>query len=98
MLTRSQPMSLLKHALLAVSLAVPLAPASAQAPRTVRIVVPLAPGGGADYIARLMAEQISQTQPVTMVTENRPGAGMAIGTEAVARAAPDGGTLLLTNT
>lgn len=93
-------MSLLRSSLLAVSLiaTLPLAPASSQAPRTVRIIVPFAPGGGADYIARLMGEQISQMQPVTAVIENRPGAGMAIGTEAVARAVPDGGTLLLTNT
>lgn len=72
-------------------------PAWPQTPRTVKIVVPFAPGGGADFIARLVAEQVSRMQGITTVIENRPGAGMAIGTEAAARAAPDGGTLLLTN-
>jgi tripartite-type tricarboxylate transporter receptor subunit TctC len=72
-------------------------PASSQAPRNIKIIVPLAAGGGADFIARLVGEQVSRMQGATVVIENRPGAGMAIGTEAAARAAPDGGTLLLTN-
>ena len=58
--------------------------------QTLKIVVPYAPGGGADILARLLAEQISRTQGSTMVIENRPGAGAAIGAEAVSRAAPDG--------
>jgi tripartite-type tricarboxylate transporter receptor subunit TctC len=65
--------------------------------RTIKIVVPLAPGGGGDIVARLVAEQVARTQGPTMVVENRPGAGTAIATEAVARAAPDGNTLLITN-
>jgi tripartite-type tricarboxylate transporter receptor subunit TctC len=73
------------------------APASSQAPRNIKIIVPLAAGGGADFVARLVGEQVSRMQRATVVIENRPGAGMAIGTEAAARAAPDGGTLLLTN-
>ena len=52
-------------------------------------------GGGADILARLLADQISRTQNVTMVVENRPGASNTIGTEAAARAAPDGNTLLI---
>ena len=73
------------------------APAGSQTARTVKIVVPLAPGGGADILARELAEQIGRAQNVTVVVENRAGAGTAIGTEAVARAAPDGNTVLLTN-
>jgi tripartite-type tricarboxylate transporter receptor subunit TctC len=67
----------------------------AQAAQTIRIVVPFPPGGGADILARLVAEQMGQANGFTMVTENRPGAGTAIGTEAVSRAAPDGNTILL---
>jgi tripartite-type tricarboxylate transporter receptor subunit TctC len=66
-----------------------------QSARTIKIIVPLAPGGGADILARLMADQISRAQSPTVVVENRPGAGSAIGTEAVSRAAPDGNTLLI---
>ena len=69
--------------------------AHAQTARTVRIVVPFPPGGGADMLARLVAEQMGRANGVTMVTENRPGAGTVIGTEAVSRAAPDGNTILL---
>jgi tripartite-type tricarboxylate transporter receptor subunit TctC len=70
--------------------------AGAQATRTIRIVVPYAAGGGVDLLSRLLAEQIGRSQGVTMVVENRPGASTVIGTEAVARAAPDGNTLLMT--
>jgi tripartite-type tricarboxylate transporter receptor subunit TctC len=72
-------------------------PALSQTARTLKIVVPLAAGGGADIVARVLAEQIGRAQNVTAVVENRPGAGTVIGTEAVARAAPDGETVLLTN-
>src|SRR6266850_6432895 len=63
--------------------------------RTIKIVVAQSPGGAADVLARLLAEQISRTQGLSMVIENRPGAASIIGTEAVSRAAPDGNTLLL---
>jgi tripartite-type tricarboxylate transporter receptor subunit TctC len=63
--------------------------------RTIKIVVGVPPGGAADSVARLLAEQISRTQAVSMVVENRAGAVNMIATEAVARAAPDGSTLLL---
>ena len=70
--------------------------AQSQAPRTIRIVVPLAPGGTADTLARILGEQIGRAQGVTIVIENRPGGGTVTGTEAVSRAAPDGNTLLVT--
>ena len=63
--------------------------------RTIKIVVAQPPGGATDILARLLAEQISRTQGLSMVIENRPGAASIIGTEAVSRAAPDGNTLLL---
>ncbi len=69
--------------------------ALAQSGRTVKIVVPYPPGSGPDITSRLMAEQISRMQNVSMVVENRPGGGTLIGTEAVMRAEPDGNTLLL---
>jgi tripartite-type tricarboxylate transporter receptor subunit TctC len=66
-----------------------------QTTRTIKIVVPFAPGGAFDILARLLAEQIGRAQPLTIIVENRPGAGTVIATEATARAAPDGSTVLL---
>ena len=65
-----------------------------QATRTIKIVVPFPPGGGVDIVARLMADQIGRAHSTTVVIDNRPGAGTMIATEAVARAAPDGNTIL----
>jgi tripartite-type tricarboxylate transporter receptor subunit TctC len=62
---------------------------------TIKIVVPLPAGGGVDVVARQLAEQIGQAQGATFIIENRPGAGTIIGTDAVARANPDGNTLLM---
>ena len=69
--------------------------ASSQVARTIKIIVPLPPGGAGDIVARLLAEQVGRAESATVVTENRPGAGSVIGTEAVARAMPDGNTLLI---
>jgi tripartite-type tricarboxylate transporter receptor subunit TctC len=60
------------------------------------IVMPAPAGGAGDIVARMLAEQVGRAQGLTLVIENRPGAGTIIGTEAVARAAPDGSTLLIT--
>jgi tripartite-type tricarboxylate transporter receptor subunit TctC len=68
---------------------------SAPTARTIKIIVPSSVGGGADILARLLADQIGRTQSVTVVVENRPGASNTIGTEAAARATPDGNTLLI---
>jgi tripartite-type tricarboxylate transporter receptor subunit TctC len=70
--------------------------ARSESARTIKLVVPVPAGASTDFVARLMAEQISRAQGVTMVIENRPGASGMIGTEAVSRAAPDGTTLLMT--
>jgi tripartite-type tricarboxylate transporter receptor subunit TctC len=60
-----------------------------------RVVVPFAPGGGADTMARLIGQQVGARSGKAIVVENRPGAGSMIGTELAARAAPDGGTVLV---
>jgi tripartite-type tricarboxylate transporter receptor subunit TctC len=63
--------------------------------RTIKIVVPFPPGGTADIIARLLGEQVGKAQGLTVLTENRPGAGASIAYDVVARAAPDGNTVVL---
>jgi len=63
--------------------------------RQVRIIVPFAAGGPADVYARFIAQRLQDALKQTFVVENRPGAGSLIGTEAVAKSAPDGYTLLL---
>jgi len=68
--------------------------ASPQTQRTIKLIVPSAPGGVTDILARLLGDQIGQMKGVTVVIDNRPGAGEVIGTEAATRAAPDGNTLL----
>jgi tripartite-type tricarboxylate transporter receptor subunit TctC len=70
--------------------------AAAQSGRTIRMVVPAAPGASTDFVARLTADHMSRAQGVTAVVENRAGANGMIGVESVARSAPDGNTLLVT--
>ena len=63
--------------------------------RPIRIIVPFGLGGSADVAGRFLAEQLAQSLGQPVVIENRPGAGGTIGADAVARATPDGYTLLL---
>jgi len=65
--------------------------------RPVRIVVAVAPGGGADIVARLIGQWLSERLGQQFIVENRPGGGTNIGTEMVVRAPADGYTLLLVN-
>jgi tripartite-type tricarboxylate transporter receptor subunit TctC len=69
--------------------------ASSQRGQTIKLIVPVPPGGAADILARNLAAQIGNSVGASLIVENRPGAGTVIGTETVARATPDGGTLLL---
>jgi tripartite-type tricarboxylate transporter receptor subunit TctC len=64
--------------------------------RPVRIIVPVAPGGGVDVMARMLAQQLSERWIQQFVVENRPGAAGIIGSKAVIGSAPDGYTLLYT--
>jgi tripartite-type tricarboxylate transporter receptor subunit TctC len=70
-------------------------PALAQAPRPTTMVVPFPAGGTTDLLGRMMAEHWRADLGLNMVVENRPGAGTTLGAQFVARAAPDGHTLLM---
>jgi len=89
---------LLRSALLAATglLATPAQADTAWNPdRALRIVVPVAPGGSLDILGRLLARHLTEALGQNVVTENKPGAGSNIAFELVARAAPDGLTLLV---
>jgi tripartite-type tricarboxylate transporter receptor subunit TctC len=79
---------------LALAAASPVAQA-AWPERPVRLVVPFAPGGGTDQVARLLAAGLSQALNQSVVVENKPGAGTVIGTDLVAKSPPDGYAVLV---
>ena len=77
----------------AAALATPALAQDAWPSRPIRCIVPLPPGGGTDATARIATKRLSDALGVPVVVENRPGAGGTVGSEAVARATPDGYTI-----
>ena len=86
-----------KLGLVVAALAALASPVTAQTwpTKPVKIVVPFGPGGPADVYARIVAQGLTETFKQQFIIENKPGAGALIGTEVVAKAAPDGYTLLM---
>jgi tripartite-type tricarboxylate transporter receptor subunit TctC len=83
---------------LALALAATEAFAQSYPAKPVRFIVPFAPGGGADLVARLVATPLSESLGQQVVVDNRGGASGIIGTEMAAKSAPDGYTMVLTST
>jgi tripartite-type tricarboxylate transporter receptor subunit TctC len=91
------PYLLLLRIFLLCTIANPLlaAPADSYPNKAIRIVVPFVAGGGGDFIARAWADKLSETIKQPIIIDNRGGGNTVVGTELVAKAAPDGYTLLL---
>jgi tripartite-type tricarboxylate transporter receptor subunit TctC len=87
-----------RAALVAATVLALTSAASAQSYPTqpIKLVVPFAPGGGADILARVLGDPLSKRLGVPIVIENKPGAGATLGADIVAKSAPDGYTILLT--
>jgi tripartite-type tricarboxylate transporter receptor subunit TctC len=81
-------------AAIAATLATGVCAQSGYPTKPVRIIVPLAPGGNVDIVARSLAQQLTDSMGQQIIVENRPGASSLVGTQLVAKAAPDGYTLL----
>jgi tripartite-type tricarboxylate transporter receptor subunit TctC len=92
-------MTIARRTLIAASLAAAALPARAQAwpSKPLKLVVPFAAGGTTDVVGRVLAEYLGQRLGQNIVVENRPGKGATIGSAQVAKAAPDGYTLVVSN-
>ena len=88
--------SILTGSLLALSTSATWAQAYPSKP--VKLIVPFAPGGFTDVVARILGQKLSSTMGQQFIVENKPGAGSIIGTDFVAKAAPDGYTLVMVST
>src|SRR3954452_15267544 len=90
-------MSVTRLACAAALLALSVSAATAQSypARQITLVVPFAPGGPADFLGRLMGQKMGEDLGQQIVVDNRPGANTIIGAQAVAKASPDGYTLLM---
>jgi tripartite-type tricarboxylate transporter receptor subunit TctC len=78
-----------------LALAAPFASAQGYPNKPVKLIVPFAPGGGSDFIARLVAQKLGERLGQPVVIENKPGAGGNVGAELAVKSPPDGYTLLL---
>src|SRR5258708_1986325 len=83
-------------AILIASLAVGAAGAQQYPSKPVKIIVGFAPGGGSDFLARVIAQKLTERLGTQVIVENRPGAGSVLGSEVAVKSPPDGYTLLLT--
>ncbi|HWM06625.1 MAG TPA: tripartite tricarboxylate transporter substrate binding protein [Actinophytocola sp.] len=95
MITRRRLVGLAAASALAPTASIRIAYAQGWPRRTVRLIVPFAPGGGTDAVARILSTRLSEIWGQQMVIENRGGAGSNIGIETVARSEPDGYTVLI---
>ena len=96
--TRMKAVTMLVRAAIVAGGCAPMLNAAAQSvqgypSRAIRMIVALGPGGGTDVTGRIVSQKLSEQMGVPVVVENRPGAGTIIGTEVLAKAAPDGYTL-----
>ncbi|MEY3740453.1 MAG: hypothetical protein RLZZ192_1129 [Pseudomonadota bacterium] len=82
---------------LLMALAVTLSAQAQELPKVIKLVVPFAPGASNDLFARALAQRLSTKLNITMIVENKPGAGGVIGADFVSKSAPDGATLLFTS-
>ncbi|HEY9447000.1 MAG TPA: tripartite tricarboxylate transporter substrate binding protein [Burkholderiales bacterium] len=81
----------------ALAAVAPLSTGADYPTKPIRLIVPFSPGGGNDIVARFVAQRLTESLGQSAVVDNRPGAGSTLGTDLVAKSAPDGYTLLITH-